>query len=132
MNAPLRSLDLAYPIPDVALDDRLGWIGTSGSGKTYNAGAGVERLLRKRARVVIVDPLDVWWGLRLDSRGQGASGHNVVIFGGQHADLPLTEHVGALISETVATMAYREPHCRLPGRRALFNGDRDRDYRSRC
>lgn len=36
---------MAFPIPDAALDDRLGFVGTSGSGKTYNAGAAVERLI---------------------------------------------------------------------------------------
>lgn len=93
----------AYPIPTIALDDRLGWIGTSGSGKTYNAGGGVEQLLAAGARVVIVDPLDVWWGLRLTAEGK-QSPFNVVIFGGAHGDLPLTEKAGALIGETVATM----------------------------
>lgn len=93
----------AYPIPDAALDDRLGWIGTSGSGKTYNASAGVERLLGIGARVVIVDPLGVWWGLRLKADGT-PSKHNVVIFGGDHGDLPLNEGAGALIGETVAGM----------------------------
>lgn len=58
-----------YPIPDTALDDRLGWIGTSGSGKTYNASAGVERLLESGARVVIIDPLGVWWRGSLKSAG---------------------------------------------------------------
>jgi DNA helicase HerA-like ATPase len=62
---PLSALGSPYPIPDAALDDRLGWIGTSGSGETYNSGGGVERLLQSGARVVIVDPLGVWWGLRL-------------------------------------------------------------------
>lgn len=46
---------MTYPIPKDALDDRLGFIGTSGSGKTYNAGGAVERLLKSRARVVIVE-----------------------------------------------------------------------------
>jgi hypothetical protein len=94
---------LTYPIPDAALDDRLGWIGTSGSGKTYNASAGVERLLGVGARVVIVDPLGVWWGLRLKADGS-PSNYNVVIFGGDHGDLPLNEGAGALIGETVAGM----------------------------
>lgn len=93
-----------FPIPDAALDDRLGWIGTSGSGKTYNAGKGVERLLSSGARVVIVDPLGVWWGLRLLADGKTPSPFNVVIFGGPHGDLPLNEHVGQLIGETAATM----------------------------
>lgn len=93
-----------YPVPDAALDDRLGWIGTSGSGKTYNAGGGVERLLAFGARVVIVDPLDVWWGLRLQADGE-LPAYPLVIFGGAHGDMPLTEQAGALIGETVATMS---------------------------
>jgi len=92
------------PIPDVALDDRLFFAGTAGSGKTYNAMGRVERLLAKRARVVIPDPLGVWWGLRLDYSGKNPSGYDVAIFGGPHGDLPLTEHAGALIGETVAGM----------------------------
>jgi hypothetical protein len=93
------------PIPNAALDDRLGFIGTSGSGKTYNAGGAVERLLHKHARVVIVDPLGVWWGLRLLADGKTQSRYDVAIFGGAHGDLPLNEHAGALIGETAATMA---------------------------
>jgi hypothetical protein len=93
-----------YPIPAAALDDRLGWVGTSGSGKTYNAGSGVERLLQSGARVVIVDPLDVWWGLRLTATGE-PSPYTLPIFGGAHGDLPLNEHAGKLIGETVAGMA---------------------------
>lgn len=96
---------MSHPIPSAALDDRLGFLGTSGSGKTYNAGVAVERLLSKKARVVIVDPLGVWWGLRLSADGKHASPFNVVIFGGPRGDLPLTEHAGALIGETAATMA---------------------------
>lgn len=95
---------ITHPIPDAALDDRLAWIGTSGSGKSYNASAAVERLLNDGARCAIVDPLGVWWGLRLNADGS-PSKHNVVIFGGQHGDLPLNENAGALIGETVATMA---------------------------
>lgn len=92
------------PIPVSALDDRLFFGGTAGSGKTYNAGSGVERLLARKSRVVIADPLGVWWGLRLSADGKKPSGYDVVIFGGPHGDLPLTEHAGALIGETVAGM----------------------------
>lgn len=95
---------MKHPIPSAALDDRLGFIGTSGSGKTYNAGTAVELLLDSRARVVIIDPLGVWWGLRLWADGK-PSRYNVVIFGGDHADLPLNEQAGALIGETAASMA---------------------------
>ncbi|WP_024341010.1 ATP-binding protein [Bradyrhizobium japonicum] len=97
---------MRHPIPREALDDRLGFIGTSGSGKTYNAGTAVEILLANhKARVVIIDPLGVWWGLRLTADGKKPSGFDVVIFGGDHADLPLNEQAGALIGETAAGMA---------------------------
>lgn len=94
----------AFPIPDEALDDRLGFVGTSGSGKTYNAAAAVERLLESGARVVIVDPLDVWWGLRLRADGRDEA-FKLPIFGGAHGDLPLSERAGKLIGETVASMS---------------------------
>lgn len=91
-------------LPDAALDDRIGVVGTAGSGKTYGAGTAVERILARKGRVIIPDPLGVWWGLRLTADGKTASPYNVVIFGGEHGDLPLTEYAGALIGETVAGM----------------------------
>lgn len=93
-----------YPIPLEALDDRLAWTGTSGSGKTYNAGTGVERLLYSGARVIIIDPLDVWWGLRMAPDGEKPSRFKPVIFGGPRGDLPLSDRSGALVGETCARM----------------------------
>lgn len=92
-----------FPIPEAALDDRLAFVGISGSGKTYGAGSAVERLLDTGARVVIVDPLDVWWGLRLTADGSRQA-FALPIFGGAHGDLPLNDRAGKLIGETVATM----------------------------
>lgn len=104
--APAKAFQTARnPIPRAALDDRLGFIGTSGSGKTYSAGIAVEVLLSLKARIVIVDPLGVWWGLRLLADGKTASKFDVAIFGGAHGDLALTERAGALIGETAARMA---------------------------
>lgn len=96
---------MTHPIPTDAQDDRLAIVGTAGSGKTYAAGTAIERILRGGNRVIVVDPLGVWWGLRLKPDGETASRFNVVIFGGPHGDLPITENAGALIGETVAAMA---------------------------
>jgi hypothetical protein len=52
-----------HPIPSAALDDRLGFLGMTGSGKTFGAGTCVERILANRGRVIIPEPLGVWWGL---------------------------------------------------------------------
>jgi hypothetical protein len=54
--------------------------------------------------VLIIDPLDVWWGLRLEPRRRAPSKFKPVIFGGPHGDLPLNERSGALLGETCAKM----------------------------
>lgn len=99
---------MRHPIPRAALDDRLGFVGNAGGGKTYSAGTAVERLLAAKARVVIPDPLGVWFGLALDADGKTPSVYRkreeLVIFGGPRGDLPLNEYAGALIGETVAGM----------------------------
>ncbi len=38
------------------------------------------------------------------AEGKTASPYEIVIFGGPHADLPITPHAGAIIGETVASM----------------------------
>jgi len=95
---------MAHPIPESALDDRLAFVGTSGSGKTYAAGTAVERILTTGAKVVVVDPLDVWYGLRVKADGVRQA-FPVIIFGGAHADIPITEHAGSVIGEAVASMS---------------------------
>jgi hypothetical protein len=96
---------MPYPIPLQHLDDRFAILGIPGSGKTYMLLGAAAQLMKAKARVVAIDPLGVMWGLRLQEDGATPSRHNVVIFGGKHADLPLTEHAGAIIGETVATMS---------------------------
>lgn len=95
---------MKHPIPDAALDDRNAFVGTSGSGKTYAASGCVERLLDKSARIIVIDPLGVWYGLRLIADGSSPSRYPIIIFGGPHGDLPLTESAGTIIGETVACM----------------------------
>ena len=56
-------------LPADALDERIAIVGTAGSGKTYAAKGFVERLLEAGARVAVVDPLGVWWGLRANADG---------------------------------------------------------------
>jgi len=60
-NHDLRIADI---LPLAALDERVAIVGTSGAGKTYAAKSWVERLLEADARVCVVDPLGVRWGLQ--------------------------------------------------------------------
>jgi hypothetical protein len=91
-------------LPFEGLDDRIAIVGTAGSGKTYAAKGFVERLLDSGARVAIVDPLGVWWGLRTSAEG-GAPGYPVVVFGGKHADVPIAAEMGAALGGLIASEA---------------------------
>jgi len=77
-----------FPIPDAALDSDIAILGRKGGGKTFTAKGIVERLLDAGRRVLVLDPLGVWAGLRTSADGK-APGYPIAIFGGQHADLPL-------------------------------------------
>jgi hypothetical protein len=91
-------------LPVEAFDDRIAIVGTAGSGKTYAAKGFVERLLESGARVAIVDPLGVWWGLRASCDGS-APGYPVVVFGGRHADVPITADTAAVLGQVIAREA---------------------------
>jgi Helicase HerA, central domain len=95
---------LPASLPTDALDDRIAIVGTAGSGKTYAAKGFVERLLDIGARVAIVDPLGVWWGLRASADGSTA-GYPVVVFGGRHADVPITAEKGSALGRMIACEA---------------------------
>lgn len=80
---------------DAILGERLAILGGTGSGKSYAARGLAERILARGDRLGVIDPTGVWWGIR--------SEFPVVLFGGDHADLPLTEHAGRVVAQAVAT-----------------------------
>ncbi len=96
---------VANVLPAAVLEQRLAIVGTSGSGKTYAAKGMVEHLVAAGARVCVVDPLGVWWGLRLAADGLLPAPHPVVVFGGRHADVALAPGQGAALGRLVATRA---------------------------
>ena len=77
-------------------------VGNGPSGKTYAAKGLVERLICQGARVCVVDPLGVRWGLRAGADG-GASPLPcpVVVFGGRHADVALDAGMGAALGQLI-------------------------------
>ena len=96
-------------LPAPCLDRHLAILGTSDAGKTYAAKGEVEALLGRGARVCIIDPTGVWWGLRLQADGKTPSPFALPIFGGlgpkdrapPHCDVPLAADAGDRLAEAI-------------------------------
>ena len=92
---------VTYPLPDTALDGDIAILGRKGGGKTFTAKGIVERLLMLKRRVLVLDPLGVWTGLRTASNGTDP-GFPIAIFGGEHADLPLNTAAAVSMADVLA------------------------------
>lgn len=89
-----------HPIPEAALDEDIAILGKKGGGKTFTAKGIVERLLDLGRRVLILDPLGVWAGLRTSADGE-KPGYPVAIFGGLHGDLPLDPAAAEALAQII-------------------------------
>lgn len=87
-------------IPDEVLESDIAAIAQKGAGKTYLMKGLVERNLRRGRRTVVIDPLGVWWGLKV--RADGTPGFAVPVVGGRHADVPLDPHKGEELGAYIA------------------------------
>ena len=93
---------MEHPLPDSVLDDDIAILGKKGGGKTFTAKGLVERLLDLKRRVLILDPLGVWAGLRTSADGT-AAGYPIAIFGGLYGDLPLDPSAAEMLAKIIAT-----------------------------
>lgn len=88
--------DLVLPV-DVATQTFL-VVGKRGSGKTSTCVRLAEQFYAQSVPFVVIDPADVWHGLKAAGTGPGLG---VYVFGGSRADLPLEPTAGALLAETI-------------------------------
>ena len=89
-----------FTLPREAVLRTFAWLGIRGSGKTTGATVMAEEMCEAGLPWVALDPVGVWYGLRAASDGT-PGGYPVVVFGGQHADLPLDKGRGAKIAEAI-------------------------------
>jgi hypothetical protein len=84
----------------------LAYLAKRGAGKTYNASVQAEEMLKAGIPIGVIDGMGIWWGLRVSADGKG-SGLPIVVFGGEHADLPLvperaTEMAKAIVESNIS------------------------------
>jgi hypothetical protein len=92
--------DFVFPV--AAIRHNLIALGKTRAGKSSKLRVLAEYLLEGGAPVCIIDPKGDWWGLKSSADGKRA-GFPIVIFGGEHADVPINEHSGAHVAEIIAT-----------------------------
>lgn len=90
----------ALSLPLNAVTQKLAMLGRTGSGKSYAATKLAEQMHDAGAQIVALDPVGMWWGLRLAGNGRDA-GIAIPVFGGLHGDVPLESGAGALMADLI-------------------------------
>lgn len=75
-------------------------VGQRGTGKTSTAVVLVEEAASAGAQFAVIDPTGAWYGLRSSGDGKRA-GLDVIVFGGDHADLPIEAGSGDFLARLV-------------------------------
>jgi hypothetical protein len=90
--------DLKLPLE--AVTETFAVMGIRGSGKTHTASVMAEEMLKAGQPIVVYDPTGAWFGLKTSADGK-RPGFPVVIFGGEHPDVPLEESAGETIAKVI-------------------------------
>lgn len=88
-------------LPDDVVNRALAILGQRGAGKTTTAQKMTELMVAAGHQVVVLDPTGVWWGLRSGLDGSSKGGLNVIIMGGNKADVPLLPTAGEIVADFV-------------------------------
>lgn len=94
--------ELSLPLDGVT--QKFAILGRTGSGKSYGATKLCEEMLDAKAQVVALDPVGVWYGLRvgtLEVDDKAPPGYSIPVFGGLHGDIPLEAGAGALMADLI-------------------------------
>jgi hypothetical protein len=97
---PSLKISTDLSLPSEAVTQTFAILAKRGMGKTYTASVMVEEMLKQNLPVVVADPVGVWWGLRASASGKGP-GYPIVVFGGEHADIPLDKESGEAIADVL-------------------------------
>jgi len=93
-----------FALPLDAATQKFAFLARSGAGKTYAATRLAETMHAAGIPFVALDPVGVWYGLRLAADGVGP-GLPIPVFGGEYGDIPLEPSAGALVADLVVDRA---------------------------
>jgi hypothetical protein len=93
--------DLTLPLEWLTLSTVV--YGARGSGKTTFGSVAAEEAHKARQRFAAIDVKGDWWGLKASADGN-SEGLPVVVFGGDHADVPLEAGAGAELASIIAEL----------------------------
>lgn len=103
MTANIIELSKKISLPIDALSLRWVEFGNSGAGKTALGRVIFEEADNAGVPTGVIDLKGDWWGLKSSKSGE-STGRQVIIFGGDHADVPLNENAGAEIADIVVEL----------------------------
>jgi hypothetical protein len=97
----MKQLNLgSIKMPITSATRTFGILAKRGAGKSYTAGVMAEEFYKCKIPFVIFDPIDIYWGLKLDKDGK-SKGLPIVVFGIEHADIKLERDMGKRIAQAV-------------------------------
>ncbi len=89
-----------FVLPDELLTHTIAILAKKRAGKTYAAGVIEEEFAEKRLPFVVLDPVGVHYGIRSTADGTKRA-YPVVVFGGEHGDIPIERDMGQAVAEAV-------------------------------
>jgi uncharacterized protein len=100
-----------------------GFIARKGGGKSYAAGKLAELLHGIGVPLIVIDPVGIWWGLRVAADGGAEPLIPIAVIGGLHGDLDIelgrAEHLARHLVETGSSLVLDVSQLRK-GKRAHF------------
>lgn len=111
-----------FILPEKIFEQHMIVLGKTGAGKSSAIRSMAEHLLREGKRVVIITAKADWWGIKLAADGKHA-GYPLVVFGGDHQDMPLHHQSGKTMAELLGTgnrSAVLQMRDFMPGERTQF------------
>lgn len=87
-------------LPLALVTQTLAILAIKGAGKSYTSSVIAEEMLDAGQQIVAIDPTGAWWGLRSSADGK-KPGYPVVVFGGDHGDVPLEEGSGEALAAAI-------------------------------